>query len=307
MLKRKFHRLLMVLSDSRWWPFYIQRRFMHPILRAWLSSHVASMRPSASPIQSSAEEVGKHNAALRDAGILDLGVLLTPAQCAELKNYFSELLVFDDYRPETPPYFPDSDARNPESHIAHHNARDIVNAPYLFQLANDPRVLDIAAAFLGCKPTLGYLATWWSYYTENGAQQAEQFHRDVDDWRFLKLFVYLTDVGTKNGPHVYVTHSSASAKLTEIRRFDDAEVVAAFGQNNVLELTGRAGEGFFEDTYGIHKGQPVQEERRLIFQAVYSMFPLPYGPKETVIKLSELTSQNGFTPDPWTNRVYVAP
>ena len=306
MLKRKLHRLFIVLSDSRWWPLYIQRRFMQPGLRAWLSSQVCSMRPSASPFQSSVDEVVKHNAALRDAGISNLGALLTPEQCGELRNYFSGLPVFDDYRPETPPYLPDSDARNPESHIAHHNARDIVNAPYLFQLANDPRILDIASAFLGCKPTLGYIATWWSYNTANGAQQAEKFHRDVDDWRFLKLFIYLTDVGARNGPHVFVTHSSASERLTEIRRFDDKEVVSAFGQHNVLELTGHAGEGFLEDTYGIHKGKPVQEGVRLIFQAVYSMFPLPYGPKSPVIKSSELMDSIPFTPDPWINRVYIA-
>ncbi len=307
MLKRKFRRLLMVLFDSRWWYFFVQRRFMQPKVRAWLSSLVESMRPSAMPVQSSIEELCKHNAALRDIGISHLGCLLTSEQCVELRNYFSGLPVFDHYRPETSAFLPDSDVRHPESHTAHHNARDIVNAPYLLQLANDPHILDIAAAFLGCKPTLGYLAVWWSYHTANGAQQAEHFHRDVDDWRFLKLFIYLADVDEKNGPHIYVTHSSASAKLTEIRRFADAEVVSAFGQNNVLQLTGRAGEGFLEDTYGIHKGQPVQEGKRLLFQAVYSMFPLPYGPKSPVIKRSELTDPSSFTPDPWINRLYIAP
>jgi len=126
--------------------------------------------------------------------------------------------VFDSYRPETPPYKPLSDARHPESHIAHHNHIDIINAPYLLQIANDPLILDIAASFLGCKPTIGYMAVWWSYPTIKRAQQAEKFHRDVDDWRFLKLFIYLTDVNDKNGPHIYVTHSSTSNQLNEIRR-----------------------------------------------------------------------------------------
>lgn len=307
MLKRKFRRLLMVLSDSRWLVFYVQRRFMQPKLRAWLSSRMASMRPSALPVQSATEEICKHNVALRNVGISHLGSLLTPEQCMELREYFSGLRVSDPYRPETPPFSPDSAARNPQSHIAHHNARDIVTAPYLFQVANDPFILDIAATFLGCKPTLSYLAAWWSYHTKIGAQQAELFHRDVDDWRFLKLFIYLTDVNEKNGPHIYVKYSSVSVKLNEIRRFEDGEVMSAFGQNNVLQLTGNTGEAFLEDTYGIHKGQPVQEGNRLIFQAVYSMFPLPYGPKSPVIKRNELMSLNSFTPDPWINRLYIAP
>ncbi|MGZ9710860.1 hypothetical protein ACXX82_08625 [Glaciimonas sp. GNP009] len=276
-------------------------------MRAWLSSLAATTRPTSLPVRSDYDELSKHSAALQGAGISHLGALLTQAQCEELRKYFSGKLVCDDYRPETPPYLPGSNARHPESHVAHHSPGDILCAPYLLQLANDPRILDIAATFLGCKPTIGYLAAWWSYHTETGAQQAEHFHRDVDDWRFLKLFIYITYVDEKNGPHIYVAHSSSSAKLREIRRFEDAEVVAAFGQNNILQLTGRAGEGFLENTYGLHKGQPVKEGTRLIFQVVYSMFALPYGPKVPVIKQNEWTSQNAFVPDPWINRLYIAP
>ncbi|MBN1377687.1 MAG: hypothetical protein JXA04_00470 [Gammaproteobacteria bacterium] len=253
------------------------------------------------------DDVAKHLNELNHAGLSHLGRLLSFEQCSELRNYFSGKLVTDFYRSEsTLPFLPGSNERHPDAHIAHHNAHDIINAPYLLELANDPRILDIAAAFLGCKPTLTYLAAWWSYHTEKGAQQAEWFHRDVDDWRFLKLFIYLTDVDDKSGPHIYVTHSAASDKLTKIRRFEDDEVISAFGEKNILHLTGSAGEGFFEDTYGIHKGQPVKEGRRLIFQAVYSMFPLPYGPKTPVVKLSELTITRSISPDPWINRVYIA-
>lgn len=304
-LKKKVQQILTVLTDWRWWPFYIQRRFIQPKIRAYLSSLLAATRPLAAPVQSFVEEWDQHNLALKHFGISQLGSLLSQKQCTELKSYFSNLMVFDPYHPKKPHYLPKSVARNPQSHIAHHHALDIVTAPYLLKLANDPRILDVAAAFLGCKPTLGYLAVWWSYHTEEGAQHAEQFHRDVDDWRFLKLFIYLTDVNENSGPHIYVAQSSISEKLREIRRFDDAEVVSVFGQSNVLQLTGKAGKAFLEDTFGIHKGQPVQEGSRLIFQAVYSMFPLPYGPKYPVINQSELSSDSIFL-DPWVNRLYVS-
>lgn len=304
-LKRKLYRLKHVLSDSRFFSFYIQRRFTHPKIRPMIASFVAKLRPSAI-YASNREDTQKHLTELQDAGLSDLGRLLSTEQCAELKEYFSGKLVTDFYRTEsTQPFLPASNERHPDAHIAHHNAQDIINAPYLLELANNPRILDIAAAFLGCKPTLSYLATWWSYYTDKGAQQAEFFHRDVDDWRFLKLFIYLTNVDDKNGPHIYVTHSSTSEKLTKLRRFQDDEVISAFGQNNVLQLTGLAGEGFLEDTYGIHKGQPVKEGKRLIFQAVYSIVPLPYGPKSPVMKLTDLINKESFLVDPWINRLYI--
>jgi hypothetical protein len=175
----------------------------------------------------------------------------------------------------------------------------------LFSIANRPDILAIVEGLLGCKPTLGYIATWWSYHTDLGAQQAENFHRDVDDWRFVKLFIYLTDVGRNNGPHIYVSHSSGSPKLRQIRRLTDEEVVAAFGAERILELKGCAGDGFLEDTFGIHKGQPVVSGRRLIFQAVYSMYPLPYGPKQPVISAEDVRLDDGSRPDPWINRLYL--
>jgi hypothetical protein len=70
-------------------------------------------------------------------------------------------------------------------------------------------------------------------------------------------------------------------------------------------MTGCAGDAFLEDTFGIHKGQPVVEGRRLIFQVVYSMFQQPYGPRRPVspVGSANLTAQ---PVDPWVNRVYVS-
>ncbi|MDE2454569.1 MAG: hypothetical protein KGL43_13335, partial [Burkholderiales bacterium] len=243
---------------------------------------------------------------LRATGISHFGPLLSDAQAGELQRYFLGKPVHDPYRDASRRFLPDSAERHPDSHIAHHDALDIIRAPHLFGLANRPDILAVAADFLGCKPTLGYLASWWSYPTRLGAQQAEHFHRDVDDWRFVKLFVYLTDVAADNGPHIYVSRSASSPALRRIRRYDDAEVVQAFGRDNVLELTARAGEGFMEDTFGMHKGQPVASGRRLIFQAVYSMFALPYGPKSAVARIDEVRLPDGSRPDPWINRLYLS-
>jgi hypothetical protein len=259
-------------------------------------------RPQASALGHSAEAV-RAGAELSEAGITMLGELLSPQACAELRDYFTERAVHDPYRPGSATFLPHGIERHPDAHIAHHTPLDVLLAPHLLALANSPRVLNIVARFLGCKPTIGYLAVWWSYPTGKGAQQAERFHRDVDDWRFVKLFVYLTDVGPTSGPHIYVRRSSSSKALTRIRRFEDDEVVRAFGAHNVLTMTAAAGEGFLEDTFGMHKGQPVQSGTRLIFQAVYGISPLPYSPLAPVVHRSALAVP-GI--DLWINRAYIA-
>lgn len=294
----KLQTALKVVTDVRWWPFYAQRRVLDPARRATIAGLLARRRPPARIVGKALASIATD--ALERTGIHHLGTLLTPAQCAELRRYFADRKVFDPYRPRHPEFLPDADSRHPEAHIAHHHPQDIVAAPYLLQLANDPRLLDIAGTFLGCKPTIGYMACWWSYATEVGPQQAENLHRDVDDWRFLKLFVYLTDVGSHSGPHVYIRGSGNDPRFTQLRRFEDAEVVACFGENAVVTMTGSAGEGFFENTFGIHKGQPVAQGTRLIFQVVYSLNPLPYSPKQPVSP-----NPDPDTCDAWTNRMYL--
>lgn len=302
MIRKIFNRIRMVMSDRRWLVFYLQRRIMAPGRRRRIADWIASrLPPAAAPIVM--EEARSAARELNDAGITMLGQLLAPQACEELRRYFSSKQVFDPYREGLPRFLPlEEGGRHPDAHIAHHAAIDVLKAPYLLALANDSRILDIVSQFLGCKPTIGYLAAWWSYATGKGAQQAEFFHRDVDDWRFVKLFIYLTDVGLESGPHVYVKSSSGADMLKEIRRFSDEEVVAAFGDDNVLRLTAASGHGFLEDTFGIHKGMPVESSHRLIFQAVYSYVPLPYGPLQPVTDWVEIPVR-GL--DPWINRVYV--
>jgi hypothetical protein len=300
-IKTVLGRVTEIALDPRWWGFYLQRRFMNPDVRRWIAKRVARLKPAAEYSDDSAAIRTTVNE-LSAAGSVMLGELLDPAQRAEVFDYFVNCKVHNPYKPGTAEFLPGSTERPPNSHVAHHSDIDVLRAPYLLGIANDPRILKIVSEFLGCKPTIGYLTAWWSYHTGVGAQEAELFHRDVDDWKFVKLFVYLTDVELDTGPHVYVRHSSTSRALTQIRRFTDEEVQSAFGNNNVRRITAKAGQGFLVDTFGLHKGQPVERGTRAIFQVVYSISSLPYGPKAPVVSRADLGAPNI---DPFINRVYV--
>ena len=305
-LKSKLRHAVTVSKDSRWWPFYLQRRVMQPLRREALARRIARMRPAMGSLGDGNAITQDRLQQLRTRGLASIGRPLDKAQCRQLVNYFMGQDVSDPHRPKLPQFKPLGPGRHVNAHIAHHSAADIVRAPCLLALANDPEVLFTVEQFLGCKPTLAYMAAWWSYATPLGAQEAEFFHRDVDDWRFVKLFVYLTDVDDQSGPHVYVTESANSPKLTEIRRFTNDEVAANFAADQILTMTGEAGDAFIEDTFGIHKGQSVAAGHRLVFQAVYSMHNLPYGPQQPVIDLAAVQAANPDQRfDPWVNRCYA--
>jgi len=149
------------------------------------------------------------------------------------------------------------------------------------RLAEDPVLLEIAARYVGAKPKLVGVNLWWSYPEEANAAArdfaAQKFHFDLDDFRFIKFFFYLTDVDAASGPHVAVrgTHRhKRRASFREhfaVRRYSDEEILAAYGADSVVTITGPAGTGFAEDTMCIHKGLPPASRPRLALQIQYAL------------------------------------
>lgn len=165
------------------------------------------------------------------------------------------------------------DAPSNDVQLAHYKREELVGISEIVEIANDSRILNLVSEYLGVKPTISNINCWWSFGDRDVAKEAQFFHRDVDDYRFLKMFFYLTDVNEENGPHIFVKGSHKINKLLELRRFSDFEVVESFG-NHIITLIKPKGSGFIEDTYGIHKGQLPVRGKRLLLQVQYSYLPL---------------------------------
>lgn len=303
-LRHKLNRARTILSDSRWWFFKLQRLVLEPSRRQQIADFIAARRP-----RYAANSARDHNAAESRSQLLGDGQIIIPNllssdQIARLREYFTAKPVTYTYDTTIPAFLPGSDNRPAHVHVAHHDARDVLQAPGLIEVANHPAVLAHVAAALGCVPTLSYMTAWWSYPTNLGAVQAENFHRDVDDWAFFKLFVYLSDVDETTGPHVYVRNSAASLKLSSLGRFTDEEVMEQFGSDSIISLCAPAGTALIENTFGLHKAMPLQRGTRLMFQAVYSIFPMFYGPKNPVVVARDLPRM--AQENRWINRVYVS-
>ena len=137
-------------------------------------------------------------------------------------------------------------------------------------LACDPALLSIVRTYLGTRNYSLKVAGWLSVGRNDlsSAQlssNAQVFHLDLDAFRFLKVFVYLSDVGPRQGPHVFVSGSSLPFQspsttlsvLSPSLRASDQAIEGLYGRDAVMTHCGRAGTVIIEDTSGFHKGSPL--------------------------------------------------
>jgi phytanoyl-CoA dioxygenase PhyH len=152
--------------------------------------------------------------------------------------------------------------------------KTVLTCPGVLETVNSPGVLRIVARYLGCKPTLTSIWVRWSLPTELKARPSIQtFHRDSEDWRFVKLFVYLTDVDAESGPHEFVKTSHRNSGTLRARSFAAADIEKRYGAIRMVQIKGARGTSFMTDAFGIHKGVPPLRRPRLMLQAQYSLLP----------------------------------
>jgi hypothetical protein len=280
--------------------FFAQRKITKVGPRRRLARFVARFLPRAGSGAAPTQEA----LILESQGFVAIDDALTPSMVAEMHGYFEQQPVFPPYILNTPLVSID-DPVLPDSHTLVVPERFVVGCPHVLDIANNPKIIAAVEGIFGCKPTIGYITAWWSIPTADGKpREAENFHRDVDDVNFIKLFIYLSDVEEENGPHEFILGSHARPQLHRIRRYSDDEVLSTFGADHLVRFTGKAGTVFLENTYGLHRGQPVRSGRRLMLQVIYSLLPMAYGPAAPY--RSEAFRPTERALDPYINRVYVA-
>jgi hypothetical protein len=150
------------------------------------------------------------------------------------------------------------------------------------RLSEDPVIIDIAASYLGAVPKFVGASLWWTFPVEaspeDRSKHAHVYHRDVDDFKFLKFFFYLTDVPKSEGAHICVagSHTAPPSKRISdpwlLRRYEDDEICDIYDKDSIKEICGTAGTGFAENTLCVHKGSTPKNEPRLILQFQFALF-----------------------------------
>jgi hypothetical protein len=202
-----------------------------------------------------------------------------PAELCDRIAEFARITpaALDGKSPDQPEVF---DPANPKSKAYRLAERSIVQNGAIQEVIADPSILAIAEGYIGITPMLSMLNLWWSstYSDDPGDTAAQQFHFDFDPPpKWLLFFVYLTDVGPDNGPHVFVRgshkagHQAASSLLKRgYVRITDTEIASSFGPENIVEIHGKRGTILAVDTRGFHKGKTLTQGHRLMAQLTYS-------------------------------------
>lgn len=179
------------------------------------------------------------------------------------------------------------------THTLRSEARRREKKPFLLELwelvptldADDPFItLALSPAVLD--PINRYVGTWTRFYyhmlgvVEPGGQgtqarESQRWHRDPEDIRMCKFFVYLSDVDTTAGPFTYIKGSHSGGPYRNIfpqRRPrgvypPEGGVEANIPEEAFAVCTGVAGTVIFADTSGLHRGGYATEKERVMYTA----------------------------------------
>lgn len=139
----------------------------------------------------------------------------------------------------------------------------------------DRRILDIVNSYLGMYSrfflfTLNVTRPVGRESEEIGSQL---WHRDSNDRRLCKIFIYLNDVDSEAGPFIYVKNSMEGGRwenfFRQFRLITNEEIKSAISEEEIKICTGRAGTVIFCDTAGLHKGGYALSKERVMFTAGY--------------------------------------
>ncbi|MYM75970.1 hypothetical protein GTP56_27775 [Duganella sp. FT134W] len=254
--------------------YYSQRIVTYPTLRRLvvraLSGAVRLRQGSGKELYADTPAEDAALADLRRSGYAPLGNLLDGTQCDEIRAWLSDKLLTDRDR-ERPGFT--LAQRVDGVRVADYQLGDVIACPHILALANSPPLLGLAARYMECKPTISALGLRWSFPVPGDDSALQAFHRDSEDWRYLKVLVYLTDVDDGAGPHVYLHGSHLTQAPMRLRFYSDSEISSAHSADMLLTATGTRGFCFAVDTAGIHKGAAPALQPRLMLQIQYSLLP----------------------------------
>lgn len=148
------------------------------------------------------------------------------------------------------------------------------------KLALSERVLSIANSYLQMYAQFKYATMQITMPVPVGSEaiQSQRWHRDPQEKRMCKMFIYLNDVDEGAGPFTYVYGSTYGnkygglfAQKTPMGNYPPiGEVEKNIVPKDIHHMTGGAGTVIFCDTSGLHRGGYATKTDRLMFTSFYS-------------------------------------
>jgi hypothetical protein len=169
--------------------------------------------------------------------------------------------------------------------------------PWL-RIGVDDRMLDVVNSYFGLWSKLTYVDLWYTPPAAAGVDRvsSQRWHRDYNDDRLVKVFIYLTDVNEDTGPTEYIPGSTVGGPYGDLWPWrplsndlypPQDEFEQRVPKEAQVAFTGPEGTMLFCNTSGFHRGGYATGERPRVM-AVYNY--------STPASVETLTLRN-FEPD----------
>lgn len=152
-------------------------------------------------------------------------------------------------------------------------AIDLKN-PFM-QLSLDPAVVNVVNAYMGMYAHFYYatLNVTTPMPLEAQATASQRWHRDPEDTKMCKIFLYLNDVDETAGPFCYLPQSAVGLRFNSLFPQQqplgyypaDSKVKGVIDDKMVMKCMGRAGTLVFCDTAGLHYGGYATQKERIMY------------------------------------------
>jgi hypothetical protein len=150
-----------------------------------------------------------------------------------------------------------------------------------------PGILDVVNGYLGLFSKFYYYSLHITKPVLPGEEprNSQNWHRDPEDKKMCKFFIYLNDVDEASGPFMYVQGSNIGGKWRGLypqrppagRYPPIGRIEEVVPKTDLRVCTGKAGTVIFADTSGFHKGGYATEKERIMFMAGYISKASPRG------------------------------
>jgi len=133
----------------------------------------------------------------------------------------------------------------------------------LLQIGLGAPVLNVVNAYLGMWARLTYTDVWHTIPVDVGQRVGSQrWHRDSEDRKMVKVYLYFSEVNEGTGPLQYVPGSGVGGPYEDLGRWkaagrepvSEAELERRIPASEWVTGTGEPGTIIFCDTSGLHRG-----------------------------------------------------
>ncbi len=165
-------------------------------------------------------------------------------------------------------------------HTLNASANQLLRYPEVVWLGASERLLAIIEQYLGL--AVAYDGPSFYYSLANSQTSGpRRWHRDKEDWRMIKVAIYLNDVDEAGGPYEFMKPDSNAAlrrRVPPYQTFRDRELAPLLDKplaDCYTTCLGKAGTVILSDTaHYYHRGRPpVARDRAAIFFSYFSQRP----------------------------------